>query len=115
MGIGFNFSQYIQDNVQEGLSGVKAVNSVKIIGPDLAVLEAGSQQVMEEMAGARRHRSWRLSGPWPTNLNIQVDRVKSARYGLNSGDINSTIQAALGGAIATTVLEADRQFAVSYG
>ena len=47
------------------------------------------------------------------NLNIQVDRAKSARYGLNSGDITSTIQAALGGAVATTVLEGDRQFDIA--
>ena len=45
VGIGFNFSQYIQDNVEEGLSGVKGANSVKIIGPDLAILERPRQQV----------------------------------------------------------------------
>jgi cobalt-zinc-cadmium resistance protein CzcA len=44
------------------------------------------------------------------NLNIKVDRAKAARYGLNSGDINSVVQAALGGAVATSVLEGDRQF-----
>ena len=44
------------------------------------------------------------------NLNITVDRAKAARYGLNSGDINSIIQAAMGGAVATSVLEGDRNF-----
>jgi cobalt-zinc-cadmium resistance protein CzcA len=44
------------------------------------------------------------------NLNITVDRAKAARYGLNSGDINSTVQAAMGGAVATSVLEGDRNF-----
>ena len=48
-GIGFNFSQYIQDNIEEGLSGVKGANSVKIIGPDLAKLEQIADQVMHEM------------------------------------------------------------------
>ena len=47
------------------------------------------------------------------NLNIKVDRAKAARYGLNSGDVNSVIQAAMGGAAATTVLEGDRQFDVA--
>jgi cobalt-zinc-cadmium resistance protein CzcA len=47
------------------------------------------------------------------NLNIQVDRARAARYGLNSGDVNSVIQAALGGTVATTVLEGDRQFSVA--
>jgi cobalt-zinc-cadmium resistance protein CzcA len=44
------------------------------------------------------------------NLNIKVDRAKAARYGLNSGDVNTVVQAAMGGAVATTVLEGDRQF-----
>ena len=44
------------------------------------------------------------------NLNIKVDREKAARYGLNSGDVNSVIQAAMGGAVASEVLEGDRQF-----
>jgi cobalt-zinc-cadmium resistance protein CzcA len=47
------------------------------------------------------------------NLNIKVDREKAARYGLNAGDINSVVQAALGGTVATTLLEADRQFNVT--
>jgi heavy metal efflux system protein len=47
------------------------------------------------------------------NLNIRIDRDKAARYGLNTGDVNTVVQAALGGTNATTVLEADRQFAVT--
>jgi cobalt-zinc-cadmium resistance protein CzcA len=46
------------------------------------------------------------------NLNIKVDRERAARYGLNAGDINALVQAALGGTVATTLLEADRQFSV---
>jgi len=48
-GIGFNFSQYIQDNIEEGLSGVKGANSVKIIGPDLAKLEQIAELILHEM------------------------------------------------------------------
>src|SRR6202011_4374699 len=47
------------------------------------------------------------------NLNIKVDRARAARYGLNAGDVNTVVQAALGGAVATTLLEADRQFSVT--
>ena len=47
------------------------------------------------------------------NLNIKVDREKAARYGLNAGDVNAVVQAALGGTVATTLLEADRQFNVT--
>ena len=64
VGIGFNFSQYIQDNVEEGLSGVKGANSVKIIGRDLATLEAISRTGLERNGEHRRRdRPRRLSGP----------------------------------------------------
>ncbi len=110
-GIGFNFSQYIQDNVEEALSGVKGANSVKVIGPNLQTLEALATQVMAEMAKIRGVADlgiFHLLGQ--PNLNIKVDRDKAARYGLNTGDVNTVVQAALGGTTATTVLEGDRQF-----
>jgi len=110
-GIGFNFSQYIQDNVEEALSGVKGANSVKVIGPNLAVLETLATQVMAEMAKIRGVADlgiFHLLGQ--PNLNIKVDRDKAARYGLNTGDVNTVVQAALGGTNATTILEGDRQF-----
>jgi heavy metal efflux system protein len=110
-GINFNFSQYIQDNVEEGLSGVKGQNAVKIIGPNLEVLTKIAGDVRDEMAKVRGVADL---GIFPVlgqpNLDIKVDRAKAARYGLNSGDVNSVIQAALGGAVATSVLEGDRQF-----
>lgn len=114
VGIGFNFSQYIQDNVEEGLSGVKGANSVKIIGPDLATLEQIAGQAMQEMAQVQGVTDlgvfWTLGQP---NLNIKVDREKAARYGLSVNDVNSVVQIALGGVAATTLLESDRQFAVT--
>jgi cobalt-zinc-cadmium resistance protein CzcA len=113
-GIGFNFSQYIQDNVEEALSGVKGSNSVKIIGPDLGQLEQLADQVLHEMSqvhGVEDLGVFRVLGQ--PNLNITVDRDKAARYGLNSGDLNTVIQTALGGQQATTVLEGDRQFALT--
>ncbi len=113
-GIGFNFSQYIQDNVEEGLSGVKGANSVKIIGRDLTKLDQIADQVMKEMA---RVEGVTDLGVFPVlgqpNLNVNVNRERAARYGLNAGDINNVVQAALGGTSATTLLEADRQFSVT--
>ena len=114
VGIDFNFSQYIQDNVEEGLSGVKGANSIKIIGPDLAVLErlAGeAKHEMEQVKGIADLGIFRVLGQ--PNLNIRVDRAAAARYGLSVADVNSVVQAALGGTIATTLLEADRQFSVT--
>jgi cobalt-zinc-cadmium resistance protein CzcA len=113
VGVNFNFSQYIQDNVEEGLSGVKGANSIKIVGPDLATLEQIAKAAMPEMAQVQGITDlgafWVLGQP---NLNIKIDREKAARYGLNVSDANNVVQAALGGTQATTLLEAERQFGV---
>jgi cobalt-zinc-cadmium resistance protein CzcA len=110
-GVVFNFSQYIQDNIEEGISGVKGSNSVKIVGPNLEVLTKLAEQVRDQMNQVRGIADL---GIFPVlgqpNLNIKVDRAQAARYGLNSGDVNTVIQAATGGAVATEVLEGDRQF-----
>ena len=113
-GVGFNFSQYIQDNVEEALSGVKGANSVKIVGPNLEVLEKLATQVQDEMSKVRGVADlgiFHVLGQ--PNLNIKVDRAKIARYGLNTGDVTAVVQAAMGGTSATTVLEGDRQFNLS--
>jgi len=113
-GVTFNFSQYIQDNIEEAISGVKGANSVKIVGPNLETLTKLASQVRDEMSHVQGIADL---GVFPVlgqpNLNIKVDRTAAARYGLNSGDVNSVIQAALGGAVATTVLEGDRQFGLA--
>jgi cobalt-zinc-cadmium resistance protein CzcA len=110
-GVNFNFSQYIEDNIEEGISGVKGVNSVKIVGPNLETLTSLAEQIRDRMSQVRGIADL---GIFPVlgqpNLNIKVDRAKAARYGLNSGDVNSVVQAAMGGAAATSVLEGDRQF-----
>jgi heavy metal efflux system protein len=110
-GVNFNFSQYIQDNIQEGISGVKAVNSVKIVGPNLETLTQLAEQVR---AALSRVRGIADLGVFPVlgqpNLDIKIDRAQSARYGLNTGDVDAVIQAASAGTSATTVLEGDRQF-----
>jgi cobalt-zinc-cadmium resistance protein CzcA len=113
-GVSFNFSQYIQDNIEEGISGVKGENSVKIVGPNLETLTKLAEQVRSVMS---RIRGITDLGIFPVlgqpNLNIRVDRAKAGRYGLNTGDINAIIQAATGGTIATSVLESDRHFDVA--
>ena len=110
-GVSFNFSQYIEDNIEEATSGVKGVNSVKISGPNLETLTKLASAVRDQMGAVKGIADL---GIFPVlgqpNLNIRIDRAKAARYGLNTGDVNSVIQTALGGAVATTVLEGDRQF-----
>ena len=114
VGIDLNFSQYIQDNIEESLSGVKGANSIKIIGPSLTKLEEIATQVkriMEDVPGVADLGIFRVLGQ--PNLNIKVDREKASRYGLNSGDINLFVQTAFGGNVATTTYESDRQFGVN--
>jgi cobalt-zinc-cadmium resistance protein CzcA len=97
-GVDFNFSQYIEDNVEEAASGVKGENSVKIFGPDLHVLERLSQQIVTTMrgvSGVTDLAALRSLGQ-PT-LEIAVDRDRAARFGLGPADVNATIQAAIGG------------------
>ena len=112
-GIDFNFSQYIQDNIEEALSGVKGANAVKIIGRDLPTIERLATEVMQQMQQVRGITDlgiFHVLGQ--PNLDIKVNRAKAARYGLNTGDVNTVVQAALGGTTATTLLEADREFSV---
>jgi cobalt-zinc-cadmium resistance protein CzcA len=112
-GIDFNFSQYIQDNIEEAISGVKGANSAKIIGPNLKMLEKLASQIRDQMGqvkGIEDLSIFHVVGQ--PNLNIKVDRGRAARYGLNTGDVNTVIQAAMSGTTATTVLEGDRQFSL---
>jgi cobalt-zinc-cadmium resistance protein CzcA len=112
-GVTTNFSQYIQDNIEEATSGVKGANSIKILGPDLPTLERLGKEIQHELEQVRGMTDlgiFHVVGQ--PNLNIKVDRDKAARYGLNTGDVNTIIQAALGGTVATTLLEGDRQWNV---
>ena len=114
VGIDLNFSQYIQDNIEESLSGVKGANSIKIIGRDLVKLEELATQikrVMADVPGIEDLGIFRVLGQ--PNLNIKINREKAARYGLNTGDINTFAQTAFAGNVATIVYEADRQFGVN--
>lgn len=110
-GVTFNFSQVIQDNVQEAMSGVKGENSIKLFGPDLKLLEAKAKEiekVMRQVPGVKDLGVFHLMGQ--PNLLIQVDRQACARYGLLVSDVNTVVQAAIGGQAVTRVLEGERWF-----
>ncbi len=112
-GVTFAFSQYIQDNVQEAASGIDAENAIKITGPDLATLRRIAVEirgVLEKVRGITDIQVPPLLGQ-PT-IRIDIDRQKAARYGLSPGDINATIQAAVGGQAAGDLYEegSDRHF-----
>jgi cobalt-zinc-cadmium resistance protein CzcA len=112
-GVDFNFSQYIQDNVEEAASGVKGENSVKIYGNDLETLEKKADEiaaVLAKVPGITDLAVLRSLGQ-PT-IRIDVDRVRAARYGLSPGDVNAVVQAAIGGQSAGDLYEgsSDRHF-----
>jgi cobalt-zinc-cadmium resistance protein CzcA len=112
-GVDFNFSQYIEDNVEEAASGVKGENSVKIFGSDLQTLESTANKmaaVMATVPGITDLAVVRSLGQ-PT-IRIDVDRQRAARFGLATGDVNAVVQAAIGGASPGDVYEegSDRHF-----
>ncbi|WP_336485708.1 efflux RND transporter permease subunit [Methylobacterium nigriterrae] len=112
-GIEFNFSQYIEDNVQEAASGVKGENSVKIYGNDLNEITRTANAIKAVLAtvpGVTDLSVFASLGQ-PT-VRIDVDRRKAARFGLSIGDVNTTLQAAIGGQIAGDLYEfgSDRHF-----
>ena len=112
-GVEFNFSQYIQDNVEEAASGVKGENSVKVYGNDLETLEKTADAVAGVLAripGITDLAVLRSLGQ-PT-IRIDVDRVRAARYGLAPGDVNAVVQTAIGGQSAGDLYEgaSDRHF-----
>ena len=112
-GVEFTFSQYIQDNVQEAASGVKGENSVKVYGPDLETLAKVANEIKNAIATVPGITDLAVSASLgqPT-IRIDIDRAKAARYGLAPGDINATVQAAIGGQAAGDVYEngSDRHF-----
>ena len=110
-GIDFNFSQNIQDNVEEAMSGVKGENSLKIFGDDINVLVEKAGQVKDIMAGVRGVADLGVfQETGQPQLLISIDRAASARYGLMAADLNAAVQAAIGGFAATQILEGDRRF-----
>jgi cobalt-zinc-cadmium resistance protein CzcA len=110
-GVNFGFSQNIEDNVEEALSGVKGVNAIKVYGPDLSVDEKVANEVKEVVSGVPGMADmavYRAMGQ--PNLMITPDRAACSRYGLNVGDVNGVVQAAIGGQAITQVLQGERAF-----
>jgi len=114
-GVNFNFSQYIQDNVEEAVSGVKGENSVKLIGNDVVVLTETAEKIKAAMSKVRGVADLAVftSLGQPT-LRIDIDRKAAARYGLAPGDINSAVQTAVGGQAGGDLYEegSDRHFSL---
>lgn len=110
-GMDLNFSQNIQDNVEEAMSGVKGENSLKLFGDDFDTLTRTADQIagiMNSVQGVADVGVFRVGGQ--PSLLIEIDRASAARYGILAGDINAAVQAAIGGAAVTQIIQGDRRF-----
>jgi len=114
-GVEFNFSQYLQDNVSEAVSGVKGENSIKLYGNDLQALTDTANKIKSVLGTVQGITDLAVftSLGQPT-IQIEIDRARAARYGLTPGDINTTIRTAIGGDSAGDLYEpgSDRHFPI---
>jgi cobalt-zinc-cadmium resistance protein CzcA len=112
-GITTNFSQVIQDNVEESLSGFRGEIVAKISGNNLEILEQKASQIVEVVKGIRGAIDvdfTRVGGQ--SEVVVTPDRGRLARYGISIDDVNQLVTQALSGASVTNFYDADRRFDV---
>ncbi len=110
-GVLWNFSQPIEDNMEEAVSGVKGELATKIYGEDLEVLEAKAGEIVKVMSGVKGIADlgiFRVLGQ--PNLDVTVDRKQAARYQINVADVQDAIQTAVGGNALTQVLQGEARY-----
>ncbi len=114
VGVDWNFSQYIRDNVMEALSGIKGDNSVKIIGPDLDELERIAEKVkaiLSTVRGIEDPGVFRIKGQ-PT-LEFPIDRQKCKFWNVTVADVENAIKIAVGGQAFSQMIEGERTFDIT--
>jgi cobalt-zinc-cadmium resistance protein CzcA len=110
-GVVWGFSQPIEDNMEEAVSGVKGELATKVYGDDLKVLEEKADQIVTILRGVRGIEDLgvlRVLGQ--PNLNVTVDRDRAARYQINVSDVQDAIQTAVGGNALTQVLQGEARY-----
>jgi heavy metal efflux system protein len=110
-GVIWNFSQPIEDNMEEAVSGVKGELAVKLYGDDLKLLEEKGDQIvsiMSKIPGIEDLGLFRVLGQ--PNLNFTVDRLQAARYGINVADVQDAVQTAVGGNAVSQVLQGEERY-----
>jgi cobalt-zinc-cadmium resistance protein CzcA len=110
-GVVWGFSQPIEDNMEEAVSGVKGELATKVYGDDLKVLEETADQIVGIMRGVKGIEDlgvFRVLGQ--PNLNVGVDRDAAARYQINVADVQDAIQTAVGGNALTQVLQGEARY-----
>ena len=110
-GIVFNYTQPAEDAVDEAETGLKSALAVKVFGSDLRTLQDRAKAIKHVLEGVRGIRDITLVQELgQPSLTIDVDRARIARYGLNVADVNSVIQTAIGGDVATQIVQGEKQF-----
>ena len=112
-GLLYNFSQYIKDNMDEAIAGVKGELAIKIYGQDLVTIsEIGRQiqRIVEKVPGMVDVACDKLLGQ--PQLLVDIDREKAARYGVNTSDILDIVETSIGGKVITDLIEGERHFAL---
>ncbi len=110
-GINFNYTQPAEDAVDEAETGLKSSLAVKIYGPDLDALQQKGKQIEEIMQHVPGITDVTLVHELgQPNLALTIKRAVIARYGLNVSDVNGLIEAAIGGDVATEVVQGEKQF-----
>jgi cobalt-zinc-cadmium resistance protein CzcA len=110
-GVVWGFSQPIEDNMEEAVSGVKGALATKVYGDDLKLLEEKSDQIVNIMRGVKGIEDlgvFHVLGQ--PNLNITVDRNAAARYQINVADVQDAVQTAVGGNALTQVLQGEAHY-----
>jgi len=110
-GVIWGFSQPIEDNMEEAVSGVKGELATKVYGDDLKVLETKADQILNVMRGVKGIEDLGvLQVLGQPNLNIAVDRQQAARYQVNVADVQDAVQTAVGGSALTQVLQEEARY-----
>lgn len=112
-GVAYNFTQPMAMRLDETISGVKADVAVKLFGEDLKLLEEKATEiarVLDKVPGSADVQAEALSGA--AQLQITIHREQIARYGLNVADVRELIETAVGGKVATTLIDGQRRFDV---
>jgi cobalt-zinc-cadmium resistance protein CzcA len=113
-GLRYSFSQPIALRVNELISGVKSDLAVKVFGPDLSTLKGFADRIGAALMGVRGAADVKVEQVSGMNqYDLVIDREAAARHGIGVGDINETIETAIAGRVATTLIEGQRRFAVA--
>jgi cobalt-zinc-cadmium resistance protein CzcA len=110
-GVIFNYTQPAEDAVDEAETGLKSALAVKVFGPDLQTLQTKAKQIKQALQGVRGITDVSLVKELgQPSLSIAIDRARISRYGINVADVNALIQTAVGGDVATQVVQGEKQF-----